>query len=415
MERVSKARASRVLFVLGLVAAMVVAALPAPARAQPAGVIPGQYIVTLQAGVDPFAKADEHARAHGVSVLHVYQFALLGYAAVIPDARLAQIQADPDVVAVIEDRAVYAVQDSQAPSGGRPSNPDPSETLPTGVNRIDAEGQGPGAPVAVIDTGIDLDHPDLNVVGGVNCTSGRSYDDGNGHGTHVGGTIGAKANGIGVVGVAPGTPLYAVRVLNNAGSGSWSSVICGVDWVTSSGITIANMSLGGGGSDDGNCGYTNNDALHQAICNSVAAGVTYAVAAGNDAVDAAGFVPAAYNEVITVSALADFNGQRNGGAGATCRADEDDSLANFSNYGLDVDVAAPGVCILSTVPGGYDTYSGTSMASPHVAGALALGVYGSYVETDPIDGDGICGMSGDPDGDNEGILNVGGTAVTGCS
>ncbi len=413
MERVSKARASRVLVVLSLVVAMVAIARPAPAGAQPAGVIPGQYIVTLQAGVDPFAKADEHARTHGVGVLHVYQYALLGYAAVIPDARLSQIQADPDVVAVIADRAVYAVQDSQAPGGGRPSDPDPSETLPTGVDRIDAEGQGPGAPVAVIDTGIDLDHPDLNVAGGVNCTSGRSYDDGNGHGTHVAGTIGAYANGIGVIGVAPGTPVYAVRVLNNAGSGSWSSVICGIDWVTGSGITIANMSLGGGGSDDGNCGYTNNDALHQAICNSVDGGTTYAVAAGNDATNAAGFVPAAYDEVTTVSALADFNGQRNGGAGATCRADGDDTFADFSNYGADVDVAAPGVCILSTWPGGYNTISGTSMASPHVAGALALGGYG--LEADPIDGDGVCGLLGDPDGINEGILNVGGTAVIGCS
>ncbi len=406
MDAVGMTRVSRLLIVVGLIAAMAAAAVPAPAQQAP-GTIPDQYIVTLQPGVDPLAKANEHAQEHGAAVLHVYQVVLTGYAAVIPDARLDDVQADPEVVAVIADREVVAFQ------GGRPADPGSTETLPTGVDRIDAEGQGAGAAVAVIDTGIDLDHPDLNVQGGVNCSTGRSYDDGNGHGTHVAGTIGALNNGSGVVGVAPGTPLYAVRVLNNAGSGSWSSVICGVDWVTGSGIPVANMSLGGSGSDDGNCGLTNDDALHQAICNSVAAGVTYAVAAGNDASNAENFVPAAYNEVYTVSALADFDGQRNGAGSATCRADEDDSLANFSNYGADVDVAAPGVCILSTVPGGYDTYSGTSMASPHVAGALALGGYS--LEADPIDNDGVCGMADDPDGANEGLLNVGGTAVTSCS
>ncbi|MDP9366850.1 MAG: S8 family serine peptidase [Chloroflexota bacterium] len=413
MERVGKAQALRVLVVVGLVVASVAAMRPSPVGAQQVpGAIPGQYIMTLQAGVDPFAKADEHARTHSVGLLHVYQFALTGYAAVIPAARLAQVEADPAVIAVSPDREIYAIQDSQAP-GGPPSDPDATETLPTGVDRIDAEGQGPGAPVAVIDTVIDLDHPDLNVAGGVNCTSGPSYDDGNGHGTHVAGTIGAYANGFGVVGVAPGTPVYAVRVLNNGGFGTWSSVICGVDWVSGSGITIANMSLGGGGSDDGNCGYTDGDALHQAICTSVNTyGVTYAVAAGNDALDAAGSVPAAYDEVITVSALADFDGQRNAAGAATCRADEDDSLANFSNYGADVDVAAPGVCILSTWPDGYNTISGTSMASPHVAGALALGGYG--LETDPIDDDGVCGMVDDPDGINEGILSLG-RAVKRCS
>lgn len=121
----------------------------------------------------------------------------------------------------------------------------------------------------------------------MNCSTGRSYSDGNGHGTHVAGTIGARYNGSGVVGVAPGIRLYSVRVLNNAGSGSTASVVCGIDWVTKNAaklaIKVANMSLGGGGSDDGNCGNTNNDAMHKAICSSVAAGVTYVVAAGTAA------------------------------------------------------------------------------------------------------------------------------------
>jgi subtilisin len=186
-----------------------------------------------------------------------------------------------------------------------------------------------------------------------------------------------------VSGVAPGAPLYSVRVLNNAGSGSWSSVICGIDWVTSNaasrGIKVANMSLGGAGADDGNCGNSNNDALHKAICGSVAKGITYVVAAGNDATDFGSSVPAAYNEVLTVTAMADFNGQPTGGAGPTCRSDVDDTAADFSNFTTSGSpdethaIAAPGVCILSTWKGGgYNTISGTSMAAPHVAGTAAL-------------------------------------------
>jgi subtilisin len=229
----------------------------------------------------------------------------------------------------------------------------------------------------VIDTGIDTTHPDLNVVDGKNCSTGKSYDDGNGHGSHVAGTIAAKDDSSGVVGVAPGARLYAVRVLDNRGSGTWSSVICGIDWVTGNAATIevANMSLGGGGSepDDAIGDCNTGDALHDSVCNSVGAGVTYAVAAGNSNADAATFVPAAYGEVITVSALADFDGQPGGLADATCRSDVDDTFADFSNYGTDVDLIAPGVCITSTwKDGGYNTISGTSMASPHVAGAAAL-------------------------------------------
>src|SRR5262249_28275922 len=193
-------------------------------------------------------------------------------------------------------------------------------------------------------------HPDLKrfKAGPKNCSTGRSGKDGNGHGPHVSGTIGALDNGIGVVGVAPGARLWPVRVLNNAGSGSFADVICGIDYVTAhaSEIEVANMSLGGPGSDSV-CG-SNVDAMHEAICNSVAAGVTYAVAARTDANNASGHGPAAYDEVITVSALADFDGQPGGLAAPTCRADQDDTFADFSNFGADVDLIAPGVCILST-------------------------------------------------------------------
>src|SRR5207244_890227 len=193
-------------------------------------------------------------------------------------------------------------------------------------------------------------------------------DDGNGHGTHVAGAIGARDNGIGVVGVAPSARLWSIRVLDSSGSGSFSQIICGIDWLTANGpargIKVANMSLGGVGADDGACGNLNNDALHRAICNSVTrAGITYVVAAGNSATDLRGQVPAAYDEVLTVTAMADFNGQPGGGAASTCRSDVDDTAADFSNFATLVadqahTIAAPGVCILSTWKGGsYNTIS----------------------------------------------------------
>jgi subtilisin family serine protease len=324
--------------------------------------------------------AAEHGRAYGADVSQRYHSALKGYAARIPEARLDDIRRDPRVAFVSDDRPVEAV----------------AQTLPTGVDRIDGELSSHRSSndwdisVAVIDTGSGP-HSDLNIAGGKNCSTGRSFSDGNGHGTHVAGTIGAINNTAGVIGVASGIPIYSVRVLNNQGSGSWSSVICGIDWVTANAaslkIKVANMSLGGGGSDDGNCGNTNNDALHKAICGSVAAGVTYVVAAGNDNSDLAGFVPAAYDEVLAVTAIADFNGQPGGGAAATCRSDVDDTSADFSNFaGADAGhtIAAPGVCINSTWKGGgYNTISGTSMASPHAAGTAALCIAGNCAGMSP--------------------------------
>jgi subtilisin family serine protease len=396
----------------GAVTALSLAATGA-ADAAPAGAT-GSYIVVLADRAAPAATADSQARSYGASVSHVYSHALNGYSATMTAAAASRLAVDPRVVSVSPDRPVS--MDAQ--------------TLPTGINRVDAELSQTAAinsmdtrvnvDVAVIDTGVDLDHPDLNVhtAAAKNCSTGTTADDGNGHGTHVAGTIGALDNTVGVVGVAPGARIWPVRVLNNAGSGSFSSIICGIDYVTAhaSEIEVANMSLGGSGSDDGNCGRTNNDAMHQAICRSVAAGVTYAVAAGNEGDNAANHVPAAYDEVITVSALADFNGQPGGGAAATCRADVDDTFADFSNFGADVDIIAPGVCIYSTWKGaGYKTISGTSMATPHVTGGAAL-----YEATHPgsspaavksaLQGAGTTNWSSgtDPDGTHEVLLNVAG-------
>jgi subtilisin len=359
--RRSLAAAAMFLFVLGVAPATIAR----EARAS-------SYIVVLKDGVSrPGAVAAQHARRFGLDVALVYRSALHGYAAVIPDAQLARLRADDRVAFLSEDRPVHAF----------------AQSVPTGVNRIEGDtssalaGNGSGSvnvDVAVIDTGIELDHPDLTVVGGKNCSTGKTYDDGNGHGTHVAGTIGAKDDSRGVVGVAPGARLWAVRVLNNSGSGSWSRVVCGIDYVTAHADTIevANMSLGGSGSDDGNCSTTR-QALHKAICGAVGAGVTVVVAAGNNNANLSGFVPAAYNEVLAVTAIADFNGQPGGGAASTCRSDVDDTNADFSNFAGSADsghtIAAPGVCILSTWKGGgTSTISGTSMASPHVAGAAAL-------------------------------------------
>ncbi|MDP9444712.1 MAG: S8 family serine peptidase [Actinomycetota bacterium] len=372
----------------------------------------GRYIVVLHDDASASRGADR-ARGLGAEVGHVYHAALKGYAARMSDAVAARLAQDP--------RVAWVQRDGTATTT--------AQSLPTGINRVDAElsttaridgvDQRVDVDVAVIDTGIDLDHPDLNVyrTGAKNCSTGRSADDGNGHGTHVAGTVGAIDDTNGVVGVAPGARVWPVRVLNANGSGSFSDIICGIDYVTANAdkIEVANMSLGGSGSDDGNCGRSNNDAMHQAICNSVAAGVTYAVAAGNSAEDAARHVPAAYDEVITVSALADFDGLPGGGAAPTCRSDVDDTFANFSNHGADIDLIAPGVCINSTWKGGgYNTISGTSMASPHVAGGAAL-----YLATHPgaspstvksalqSAGTTDWNASDDPDGTKERLLNVG--------
>ncbi|HKG56107.1 MAG TPA: S8 family serine peptidase, partial [Candidatus Limnocylindrales bacterium] len=288
----------------------------------------------------------------------------------------------PDVTAVVPDEVVTVA----------------GQLVPTGVSRIgtklstvakiDGVDQRVDADVAVVDTGIDATHPDLNVVGGVNCSSSdrTAWQDDNHHGTHVAGTIGALDNGIGVVGVAPGVRLWAVRILDASGSGLLSWYVCGLDWIAAQRdpadpsrplIEAVNMSVTKWGSDDHDCGLTNKDILHQAICRVTAAGITVVAAAANDSGNAAKRVPASYHEVITVSALADTDGKPGGLGGNRCYSwgtyDKDDTFADFSNYGADVDIIAPGKCIWSTLPDNlYGYSSGTSMAAPAVTGAVAL-------------------------------------------
>lgn len=351
-------------------------ALVPTAQAAAAGnVVPGRYVVVLEdtAG-DPGAIASDHGRRLGVTErTHVYRHALKGYAARIPAARLDAVRSDPRVAFVAPDREAELL----------------AQTLPTGVDRVEGDasttraGDGTGAVgtgVAVIDTGSGPAE-DINVVGGVSCIGSTSYDDYNNHGTHVAGIVAAKDNGLGVVGVAPGAPVYSVRVLDWKKAATLSTLACGVDWVTANKhlIRVANMSLRFRDmSDDGNCGLTNGDPLHVAICNSVAAGVTHVVAAGNEANDFATNAPAAYDEVLTVTAAADFDGRPDGMGASTCRSDVDDTAADFSSFAVDPadaahTIAAPGVCIWSSLGRRkYGYMSGTSMAAPHVAGAVAL-------------------------------------------
>lgn len=317
------------------------------------------------------AAAADLARAYGLTAERTYGTAIVGFAARVPAGRLAALQRDPRVAYVETDDPVTIF----------------AQTVPTGVRRIFADTNvnigidgvddwRVDVDVAVIDTGIDFEHPDLNVVGGVKCSGGWPWnskcvsggDDDHYHGTHVAGTIGAIDNGTGVVGVAPGARLWAVKVLDSRGSGYTSWIVAGIDWVAANAdvIEVANMSLGGSGF---------NQAEYDAIQGAVNKGVAFAVAAGNSDDDASNYSPAAFDNVLTVSALADFDGKPGGLGSPTCRTDQDDTLADFSNWGSAVDIAAPGVCILSTYPlekGEYGTISGTSMASPHAAGALAL-------------------------------------------
>jgi subtilisin family serine protease/putative cell wall-binding protein len=303
-----------------------------------------------------------------------------GFAAELPIGLAKQLAKDPAVETIVADDRMAA-----------------TAVVPTGIRRVFATSSAladidgvhgrPDVDVAVLDSGIGP-HSDITVAGGYDCngTPGGSWADDNGHGTHVAGTIAAKDGSSGIVGVAPGARLWSVKVLDHTGYGDRSDIICGLEWVATQAdpddpdtplIEVVNMSVAGPGSDDGNCGYSNLDVLHQMACWVVSQGTVIVAAAANDRRSAATVVPAAYDEVITVSALADTDGRPGSLGGPLCYSwgsyDQDDTFADFSNYGPDVDLIAPGKCIYSSFPGDrYGYLSGTSMAAPHVAGAAAL-------------------------------------------
>lgn len=324
--------------------------------------ISNQYIVVLK-NDSPLSRAQVLANDaksnHGAKILDLYQKAIKGFTVSIPNRQaLDAILNNSDVA--------YAEPDVKVKTFSQ-------QILPTGIDRVDGDlsiaqsGDGKGdnvnADVAILDTGIDISHPDLNVYKEVTFVPGTtSANDDNGHGTMVAGIVGAKDNDFGVVGIAPGARLWAVKVLDNTGTGSLSSVIQGLDYVSSHAneIDVADMSFG--------CQDCASQALNTAISNAVAAGVTLVAAAGNEAKDASTFSPANHPDVIAVSAISDTDGTCGGKGGPG-----DDIFAGFSNYGSAIDLAAPGVNIQSTYKGGsYSSGTGTSMAAPHVAGAAAL-------------------------------------------
>jgi subtilisin len=344
--------------------------------------VAGRYIVLLDEGTDTSATVERLGRQKGIKAERTFGKTIRGFSARLDSKQRKTLEADPSVFAVVPDEVIQVA----------------SQTTPTGVSRIFTKSntiakingvdERVDADVAIVDTGIQSNHPDLNVVGGYNCsTSNRAtWRDVQGHGTHVAGTVGAKDNTIGVVGVAPGARLWAVKILNDDGYGLLSWYVCGLDWILAQRdpsdpsrplIEAANMSVAKSGDDDPDCGLSEKDILHLAICRVVKGGITVVAAAGNDRMSAAHWVPAAYNEVITVSALADTDGKPGALGGPRCFSwgsyDSDDTYANFSNYGSDIDVIAPGKCIWSTKPGStYGYSSGTSMATPAVTGAAAL-------------------------------------------
>jgi len=282
---------------------------------------------------------------YGVKARHAFSHVMKGFAADLTDSQLARLKADPTVLAIEADQPMKAI----------------AQLTPWGITRTDASlsstlaGNGSGSignvNVYVVDTGI-APHPDLNLVRHVNLTTDRKNTDCNGHGTHVAGTIGARDDSAYVVGMAPGVRLTGVKVLDCSGAGTTSSVIKGVDWVTANAVkpAVANLSLGGGASA----------MLDAAVGRAVAAGVVFAIAAGNSAVDACTQSPARVGGSLA-------------GALTLAATDSADAEAGFSNYGSCVDLWAPGVAIPSTyLNSGMATASGTSMASPHAAGAAAL-------------------------------------------
>lgn len=360
----------RVKAVLGGLAALALVLLPAPALADPAGpaqqqpaplygtdsvnALPGRYIVVYRDGVQAAGvdRVEQAARATGAEIHFRYTQALRGFAATLSDAALAQVRRDPVVAYVEADATVWAMPDQQNPPSWGLDRVDQRNLPLNALYHYDATGAGVRA--YIIDTGIRFTHQTFGgrAVSGFDAIDGGSADDCNGHGTHVAGTVGGSAYG-----VAKGVSLTAVRVLNCAGSGTTAQVVAGIDWVTgnhaASQPAVANMSLGGGP----------NTSIDNAVRNSIADGVTYAVAAGNSSADACGFSPARVSQALTV--------------GATTSTD---ARSSFSNFGTCLDLFAPGSNITSawyTSDTATNTISGTSMATPHVAGAAALYLQGN--------------------------------------
>ena len=392
-------------------------------------IIPNQYIIMLKSNVGSHSSsladkvknsslADkirstvaDKLRKIGASIIFTNKFAFGGFSIKISNASaLDVIKQDPNVAFIEQDKIAH-INSQVLPTGIERVGADRSSAFRNGFGDVDSD-------IAILDTGISLSHPDLNVYKQQTfVTDTTTADDDNGHGTHVAGIAAAKDNSMGVVGVAPGARLWAVKVLDKNGAGAISTIIKGIDYITqhANEIDVVNLSFG--------C-ECSSAALDAAINSSVQAGITYVVAAGNDHKDASAFSPANNPNVIAVSAIADSDGKC-GGLGTPTNHGGDDMLADFSNFGKAVSIAAPGVNILSTYKdNSYTTLSGTSMAAPFVAGAAAL-YKASHESASPFevrnallnagstlsttcDGDGHGYFVGDPDGIREPLLYVSG-------
>ena len=317
---------------------------------------PFRVIVTFDDGVN---KTAQNALLNKAGLTLKKLDLVNGAVVLLPDkVKANELLTHVGIKSVEEDIEIYALKSI---GGGKIITP-PAQTLECGVNKIDAElahttTTGSGIKVAILDTGIDKNHADLSIAGGVNFVVKRGsvnpsdWNDDNGHGTHVAGIVSALNNNIGVLGVAPDASLYAVKVLDRRGTGYLSDVISGLEWAINNNMDVVNMSLG-----------TSSDvqALHNAVDIATSAGVILVAASGNsgDGNSLTNNVeyPAKYSSVIAV--------------GAT---NSSDTVPSWSSDGLEVEVVAPGVAIRSTYKGNsYATLSGTSMATPHVTGVIAL-------------------------------------------
>ena len=429
-------------------------------------IIPNQYVIILRQNIkqDPQSVADEFAEK-GANILYIYDTTLKGFAINVQDQTiLQQIQNDS--------RVSFVEQDKMGHIASIDTNMNNKlETVPTGVDRIDAdlnsnvvfsnniniensmanhnlinsniietkqknqlvidneidqedeqevieareEKNNTNIDIAILDTGISLVHPDLNVYKDITFVAGpKTGNDDQGHGSHIAGIIAAKDNSLGIIGIDPNARLWSVKVCDKLGNCPLSSQINGIEYITEQAdeIDIANISFENSFSP----------VLDRVINQSVAAGVTYIVAAGNSGKDASYNSPASNPSVLTVSAIGDSDGKC-GGLGRPTFIGADDKLASFSNFGPVVDIAAPGVDILTTYNGTeYAVKSGTSTAAPHVTGVAALyktihptasphEVYqalvtlASFPNTE-CDGNGHGYFQGDNDGFSEPLLYV---------